>query len=50
VTPPEKAIMPPDTVQNKRCSNRRLKQLGYRFKYSSYKQGYSNIKPSEIDK
>ena len=50
VAPPEKAIMPPDTLQNKRCSNRRLKQLGYRFKYSSYKHGYRNIKPPEIDK
>lgn len=28
--------------QNKRCSNRRLTELGYKFQYSSYKDGYLN--------
>jgi nucleoside-diphosphate-sugar epimerase len=50
VEPPQKAVMPQGTEQNKRCSNRRLKQLGYSFKYSSYREGYSNIKPSDVEK
>jgi len=29
-----------DSAQNKRCSNRRLRELGYRFLYPSYKDGY----------
>ena len=49
VDPPQKAVMPQGTKQNKRCSNRRLKQLGYSFKYRSYKQGYSNVKPSDVE-
>jgi nucleoside-diphosphate-sugar epimerase len=48
--PPQKAAMPQDVAQNKRCSNRRLKQLGFRFKYSSYREGYSNIKPSDVER
>ncbi|WP_150049009.1 NAD-dependent epimerase/dehydratase family protein [Methylomonas rhizoryzae] len=28
------------SAQNKRCSNRRLRELGYRFLYPSYKDGY----------
>lgn len=43
VKPPEKAIMPHDAGQNKRCSNRRLKQLGYRFLYKSYREGYEFV-------
>jgi nucleoside-diphosphate-sugar epimerase len=31
------------TVMNKRCSNARLKALGYRFKYPSYKDGYRKL-------
>ncbi|MCO7225687.1 SDR family oxidoreductase [Pleionea sp. CnH1-48] len=27
--------------RNKRCDNRKLKELGYSFKYSNYKKGYS---------
>jgi len=44
---PAKAILPRGSDQNKRCSNRRLKQLGYRFIYKSYKEGYelSNLVP-----
>lgn len=38
--PPEKLILPPGSDQNKRCSNRRLKQLGYSFIYKSYREGY----------
>lgn len=29
--------------QNKRCSNKKIKQLGYTFKYPSYKDGYMEI-------
>ncbi|UCB53890.1 MAG: NAD(P)-dependent oxidoreductase, partial [Thiotrichales bacterium] len=43
VTAPEKAVLPLDSDQNKRCSNRRLKQLGYRFIYKSYRDGYAFI-------
>jgi nucleoside-diphosphate-sugar epimerase len=37
---PEKAILPQGSDQNKRCSNRRLKKLGYSFIYKSYREGY----------
>ena len=43
VEPPEKVILPQDSDQNKRCSNRRLKQLGYEFLYKSYREGYDCI-------
>lgn len=33
-----------DAPQNKRCSNRRLTDLGYQFQYASYRDGY--LKPS----
>ena len=42
---PEKAILPQGSDQNKRCSNRRLKQLGYSFIYKSYRDGYNFIEP-----
>lgn len=29
--------------QNKRCSNRRLKNLGYRFVYPDYRSGYQQL-------
>ncbi len=32
-----------DAVMNKRCSNARLKALGYRFQYPSYKEGYGEM-------
>ncbi|OQW78491.1 MAG: NAD(P)-dependent oxidoreductase [Proteobacteria bacterium ST_bin11] len=35
----------PDTPQNKRCRNTRLKVLGYRFLYPSYRDGYSTVRP-----
>ncbi len=40
---PEKAVLPPESDQNKRCSNRALKQLGYRFTYKSYREGYDFV-------
>ena len=42
---PEKAILPQGSDQNKRCSNRRLKQLGYSFIYKSFRDGYNFIEP-----
>jgi len=30
-------------VSNKRCANRRLKALGYQFRYSGYKDGYREL-------
>ena len=43
VEPPRKALLSPDAVQTKRCINRRLKQLGFDFKYKSYRDGYAEI-------
>jgi nucleoside-diphosphate-sugar epimerase len=43
VQPPEKAILPDDADQNKRCRNNRLKKLGYGFNYKSYREGYEFI-------
>lgn len=40
---PEKQILQHDCDQNKRCSNRRLKQLGYDFIYQSYREGYDFV-------
>ncbi|NNL06584.1 MAG: hypothetical protein HKO86_02585 [Gammaproteobacteria bacterium] len=45
VARPEKETLPPRSEQNKRCSNARLKRLGYRFTYSSYRHGYDYIRP-----
>lgn len=42
---PEKETLPNGSEQNKRCSNERLKRLGYRFTYRSYREGYDYIKP-----
>lgn len=45
----ERLHCPPPTVKegaaemNKRCSNARLKALGYRFKYPGYKDGYREL-------
>ncbi len=35
------------TIQNKRCLNTAIKQLGYRFKYPSYKNGYATVLKSD---
>jgi len=40
VRPTVKAV---DAGMNKRCSNARLKALGYRFQYPSYKDGYLEL-------
>lgn len=32
-----------DAVMNKRCSNRRLKALGYQFRYPDFKKGYAEL-------
>ncbi len=39
--PPVPALVPPDSTQNKRCSNGRLLAAGYCFKYPSFKDGYT---------
>ncbi len=44
---PEKAILPQGSDQNKRCSNSRLKQLGYSFIYKSYREGYDPVERKE---
>ncbi len=48
VKPPGKAVLSKDAVQNKRCSNGLLKQMGFRFKYSSYQDGYGEIIASRL--
>lgn len=40
---PEKQTLPRGSDQNKRCSNRRLKQLGYSFIYRGYREGYDFV-------
>ncbi|MGD2054709.1 MAG: SDR family oxidoreductase [Gammaproteobacteria bacterium] len=45
VAPPEKAVLPQNADQNKRCCNARLKRLGYEFCYRSYREGYGFIDP-----
>jgi len=50
LAPPQKAVLHQGADQNKRCSNRRLKQLGYRFKYSSYTEGFRHIEPADVEK
>lgn len=32
-----------DAAMNKRCDNRRLKALGYRFRYPDYRTGYADL-------
>ena len=44
---PEKETLPHGCNQNKRCSNKRLKKLGYKFIYKSYRDGYGFIKRLE---
>jgi nucleoside-diphosphate-sugar epimerase len=45
VAPPEKAVLPHNADQNKRCCNARLKRLGYEFSYKTYREGYGLINP-----
>jgi nucleoside-diphosphate-sugar epimerase len=44
---PEMAILPQGSDQNKRCSNSRLKQLGYSFIYKSYREGYDSVEQKQ---
>jgi len=41
--PPVVKAADADAGMNKRCSNARLKELGYRFRYPSYKDGYLEL-------
>jgi nucleoside-diphosphate-sugar epimerase len=41
--PPTVKIMENQGIMNKRCNNRRLKALGYQFRYPSYKDGYLEL-------
>jgi len=41
--PPAVKAVDADAGMNKRCSNTRLKALGYRFDYPSYKDGYMEL-------
>jgi len=41
--PPTAKTAGPDAPMNKRCNNQRLKALGYRFLYPSYKDGYATL-------
>ncbi|MGZ4976586.1 MAG: 2-dehydropantoate 2-reductase N-terminal domain-containing protein [Methylobacter sp.] len=40
---PSPTVKAADAGLNKRCSNARLKALGYRFRYPSYKDGYLEL-------
>ncbi|KAA3598826.1 MAG: NAD-dependent epimerase/dehydratase family protein [Candidatus Scalindua sp. AMX11] len=40
---PEIKLTDKDTTQNKRCCNKRLRELGYRFQYPTYKEGYQRL-------
>jgi nucleoside-diphosphate-sugar epimerase len=41
--PPSVKKVDADAGMNKRCSNAKLKALGYRFRYPSYKDGYLGL-------
>ncbi len=41
--PPLAKTTPQDADMNKRCSNDRLKNLGYRFTYPDFRDGYSEL-------
>ncbi len=40
---PEIKQVEQDATQNKRCCNKRLKDLGYSFQYPTYKEGYPQL-------
>jgi len=40
---PRKRNEDPNAPQNKRCCNKRIKALGYRFEYPGYRDGYRKI-------
>lgn len=39
-----------DYAPNKRCSNRRLTESGYRFRYPTYREGYASILENSSEK
>lgn len=41
--PPKSMAKDPNAGQNKRCSNQRLKSLGFRFIYPGFREGYAAI-------
>ena len=41
--PPTVKSDDPCCVKNKRCNNQRLKALGYKFRYPSFKDGYLEL-------
>ncbi len=41
--PPIAKTTPPDADMNKRCSNVKLKNLGYRFSYPDFRHGYGEL-------
>ncbi len=43
VEPPKEKPYDPDSHQNKRCRNQRIKTLGYRFLYPDYQKGYPQL-------
>ncbi|MCR4290697.1 MAG: NAD-dependent epimerase/dehydratase family protein [Candidatus Scalindua sp.] len=45
---PEIKQVEQDATQNKRCCNKRLKELGYRFQYPTYREGYTQSFHSSI--
>lgn len=46
--PPQALVAAEDAPTNKRCNNGGLKQLGYRFIYPSYREGYAALTASGI--
>jgi len=40
---PEIKQVDKDAAQNKRCCNKRLKELGYRFQYPTFREGYPQL-------
>jgi nucleoside-diphosphate-sugar epimerase len=41
--PPPRQILDDSAPQGKRCSNRLIKKAGYRFNYSSFREGYASF-------
>lgn len=50
IAPRERSGSEVKQYQNKRCSNRRLKALGYRFQYPGYREGYADLLAVERQK
>jgi nucleoside-diphosphate-sugar epimerase len=43
VAPPPAAAADADAPRNKRCRHDRLRNLGYTFRYRSYREGYAHV-------